>query len=197
MWTRCSRCWKEVQTTRHTLLEARASYLKRAGCNHCYRSKLLVAHGDRRLTVGDLAEELKLSVGALYDRLKRAGIDAESYVVLDFSEVPKGRTDGIMEARRAFKVGDQVGEYRILGYKPGGVYHVSCGGGHEKMMEADAIRHQGRCGDCMGRGQYGVLMVGGREFRISEFARIVGLSEVAVKGWLKKGYTPEQVLLMG
>lgn len=155
----------------------------------------MIQDGNRRLTVGDLAEEMELAVTVVYDRLDRAGFGAETHRILDLNEVPRGRSDGIVEARRILQIGQQIGAYTVLKYEPGGDYLVKCKNGHEKKMQSDQLKKARQCGVCLGRGQYNVVMLGGREFRISEFSRITGLRELTIKQWLKKGRTPEQILL--
>lgn len=194
---RCSRCGYEYETLRENLNKARHSISKRAGCAHCYKSRTLFRDGDRFLTISDVVGQTKLNTGTIYDRLRAMGEDSSLYGVVELADVlSRGRTDGVVLARRQYAIGERVGAYTVQGYVTGGLYTVTCDQGHVRELQADVMKRV-QCGACLGRGLLSEVEVGGRKMRTEALARVVGLSAHTVKQRLRKGETPENILLTG
>ena len=192
---RCSRCTSTSETGRVGLLGARHTLFKRAGCAHCYKSRILFRDGERLLTLVDASKEMGVSLTATYYRLKKMEVDVMVESVIELSEIRAcGRADGIVPARRKYAVGDRVGIYTVQGFVRGGIYTMVCPKGHVRGMTSDAAEARKQCGVCTGYGTWTEVEVGGRKMRIEAFARMADLSVGAVMQRLKKGQSPESVL---
>lgn len=191
----CSRCLRTSEVNRENLQKGQATSTKRSGCAHCYKSKVLFRDGDRFLTALDAQKEIHLSYAGLRDRLRRAGIDVKLWSVVDLAAVRAvGRSDGVVLARRKYRIGDRIGLYTVQGYVRRG-YVVVCDRGHTKQMDTDMAERAKSCGTCSGRGQHGQeMVVGGRRMSAEALARVAGLSVQTVRLRLRKGSSPEDIL---